>query len=166
MKKKVMLLSITTIFLCNLLLAVFALAQEIAPFDASGLVKLGDKIQYGIYTICKVGEGIYQISDHELHQPEARLGGTGSAMYLIVGEKKAMVIDLGNNYKDGAAGDNLKPRKYGAEEFRAVVYGLMGQLPIEAAVTHMHVDHDDMTGALMNRGVTLWASDKIEGAIQ
>lgn len=154
--KKIMLLAITTIFMCN-----FAFTQEVVPFKASLLVKLGDKIEYGIYTVCKIGEGIYQISDHDLHQPEARLGATGSAMYLICGEKKAMIIDLGNNYIDGNTGDNLKPRKFGAEEFRAIVYGLAGKLPIEAAVTHMHVDHDGMTGALMNRkDVTLWASDK------
>jgi len=147
--------------MCSFLLAGFAFGQEIAPFDASGLVKLGDKIQYGIYTICKIGDGIYQISDHELHQTEARLGATGSAIYLIRGKKKAMIVDLGNNYKDGYAGDNLKPREHGAKEFLAVVNGLTGNLPIEAATTHMHVDHDGMTGTLINRkGVTFWASDK------
>lgn len=156
-----MLRSIGTIFMCSFLLAGFAFAQEVAPFDASVLVKLGDKTQCGIYTVYKIGEGVYQLSDHELHQPDARMGGIGSAMYLIVGEKKAMIIDLGNDYIDGYAKDNLKARKYGAEEFRSVVNGLAGNLPIEAAVTHMHTDHDGMTGALMNRkGVTLWASDK------
>ena len=161
MSKKAMRRSITTIFLCSLLLVGVALAQEIAPIDASGLVTLGDNVQYGIYTVYKIGEGVYQISDHELHQTEARLGATGSAMYLVVGEKKAMIIDLGNNYVNGYARDNLKPRKHGAEEFLAVVYGLAGTLPIEAVPTHMHVDHDSMTAALMNRkGVTLWASDK------
>lgn len=161
MARKNMLRFITVFFLCSLLLVPFTLAQNVAPFNASGLVKLGDKTQYGIYTIYKIGEGIYQISDHELHQPDGLKGATGSAMYLIVGEKKAMIIDLGNDYIDGAAQDNLKPRKNAAEEFRAVVYGLAGKRPIEAAVTHMHLDHDGMTGALMNRsGVTLWASDK------
>ena len=69
------------------------------------------------------------------------------------------MIDLGNNYIDGYAKDVIAPRKNAAEELRAVVYGLAGKLPLEVAVTHMHPDHDGMTGAFINRKVTFWAAE-------
>ena len=113
---------------------------------------IGDTIRYGSYTIKKIGEGIYQIDDRS---PEKTTGGVD--MYLIRGEAKALLVDLGNNYIDGYAPDKRAPRPNAADEFRAVVYGLAGKLPLEAAITHMHPDHDGMTGALLNRNVTLWA---------
>ncbi len=36
-------------------------------------------------------------------------------MYLIRGTAKALLIDLGNNYIDGYAGDEIPPRKNAAE---------------------------------------------------
>jgi glyoxylase-like metal-dependent hydrolase (beta-lactamase superfamily II) len=140
--------------LCWLLPASVALAQESAPFSVSPLIKIGDTTRYGSYTIKKIGDGIYQLDDRS---PERTTGGVD--MYLICGKEKALMVDLGNNYIDGYAPDKRAPRKNAAEEFRAVVYGLVGKLPLEAAITHMHPDHDGMTGALMNRNVTFWASD-------
>jgi glyoxylase-like metal-dependent hydrolase (beta-lactamase superfamily II) len=141
------------LFVCTLLPAGLALAEGAAPFDASPLVTIGDTIRYGSYTIKKIGDGIYQINDRS---PERTTGGVD--MYLIRGETKALMVDLGNNYIDGYAPDKRAPRPNAAEEFRAVVYGLVGKLPLEAAITHMHPDHDGMTGALLNRNVTFWAS--------
>jgi glyoxylase-like metal-dependent hydrolase (beta-lactamase superfamily II) len=164
MARKVLLRATVVLFLCSCLLAVFTFAQEVAPFNASGLVKLGDKIRYGSYSIYEIGEGIYQINDNDAHQPDGLLGALGTDMYLICGEQKALMIDLGNNYIDGYTGDKLRPRKNAAEEFRAMVYGLAGKRPVEFAITHMHPDHDGMTGALINRGATLWVLDGEDGS--
>jgi glyoxylase-like metal-dependent hydrolase (beta-lactamase superfamily II) len=164
MARKVMLSAVAVLLLCSFLLATSAFAQEIAPFSAAGLVKLGDKIRYGSYSIFKIGEGIYQINDNEGHQPDGILGALGVDMYLVCGEKKALMIDLGNNYVGGYTGDNLRPRANAAEEFRAMVFGLAGKRPVEFAITHMHPDHDGMTGALSNRKVTLWVSEGEDGA--
>jgi glyoxylase-like metal-dependent hydrolase (beta-lactamase superfamily II) len=159
MVRRVIPRSLVALFLCGLLLTTFAFAQEIAPFSASQLVKLGDKVRYGSYTIHEIGEGSYQINDNEGHQADGVLGALGVDMYLICGQTKALMIDLGNNYIDGYAPDKLRPRKYAAEEFLAMVHGLVGKLPVEFAVTHMHPDHDGMTGALLNGHATLWVSD-------
>jgi glyoxylase-like metal-dependent hydrolase (beta-lactamase superfamily II) len=146
--------TMAALFLCSALAATSALADEAAPFDGSPLVKVGDTTRYGSYTVKKVGEGIYQLDDRS---PEKTTGGVD--MYVICGKEKALMVDLGNNYIDGYAPDKRAPRKNAAEEFRAVVYGLIGKLPLEAAITHMHPDHDGMTGALLNRHVTFWVSD-------
>jgi glyoxylase-like metal-dependent hydrolase (beta-lactamase superfamily II) len=58
----------------------------------------------------------------------------------------------------GYAPDLIAPRANAAAEFREIVFGLAGRLPVEAAVTHAHPDHDGMTGAFLNiaRKVTVW----------
>ncbi len=143
--------------LCSLLLTTSAFAQSAASFDASPLVKLGDNVKYGSYIIYKIGQGIYQINDPGVKT--AILGAFGTDMYLICGETKALMIDLGNNYIDGYAPDMIAPRKNAAEEFRTVVYGLVGKLPLEIAITHAHPDHDGMTSAFANKNVTLWMQE-------
>jgi glyoxylase-like metal-dependent hydrolase (beta-lactamase superfamily II) len=163
MTRKILLCAMAVLFLCSFWPATFTVAQNVAPLNASGLVKLGDKIRYGSYSIYKIGEGIYQINDNEGHQPDGILGALGVDMYLICGDNKALMIDLGNNYISGYAGDKLRPRANAAEEFRAMVYGLAGKRPVEFAITHMHPDHDGMTGALINRNATLWVSDGEDG---
>ncbi len=45
------------------------------------------------------------------------------------------------------------------KSFSRVIDGLAGKLPLEIAVTHMHPDHDGMTGAFLNRKVTFWAGE-------
>jgi glyoxylase-like metal-dependent hydrolase (beta-lactamase superfamily II) len=140
--------------LSSVLLAVPAPADEAAPFDPSPLAALGDTVRYGSYTVKRIGEGIFQLDDRS---PEKTTGGVD--MYLIRGGTKALLVDLGNNYIDGYAPDKRAPRPNAAEEFRAVVYGLVNGLPLEAAITHLHPDHDGMTAALLNRGVPLWVSE-------
>ena len=144
---------VASLFVCTALPATPALAEGAATFDASPLVAVGDTVRYGSYTVKKIGEGIYQLDDRS---PERTTGGVD--MYLIRGETRALMVDLGNNYIVGYAPDKRTPRANAAEEFRAVVYGLVGKLPLAAAITHMHPDHDGMTGALLNRNVPLWAS--------
>jgi glyoxylase-like metal-dependent hydrolase (beta-lactamase superfamily II) len=157
MAKNVRSRAMAVLVLCSVLVTASALAQSVAPFKASSLVKLGDNAKYGSYVIYKIGEGIYQLNDPG--DKATKGGGWGVDMYLICGTNKALMIDLGNNYIDGYEKDALPPRKNAAEELRAVVSGLAGKLPLEVAVTHMHPDHDGMTGAFLNSKVTFWAGE-------
>jgi len=70
-----------------------------------------------------------------------------------------MLFDLGNNYMAGYEKDVLKPRPNAAEEFRALVNGLIGRLPLEIAITHMHPDHDGMAGAFAGGKVPMWVGE-------
>jgi glyoxylase-like metal-dependent hydrolase (beta-lactamase superfamily II) len=138
-----------------LLLTAFAVGQTVPKFDASGLVQIGDKVKYGSYEMIKIGNGIYQIKDYG--DPKALAGGrVGTDMYMILGTTKALMVDLGNNYITGYKGDAIPPRNNAEAEFLAIVDGLRGSLPVEAAITHAHPDHDGMTMALANRKATIW----------
>ncbi len=137
------------------LAAACVFGQAAPAFNASGLVKLGDEVKYGSYSIIKIGDGIYQIADRG--DPKARAGGLiGVDMYLIRGTSKALLIDLGNNYIDGYPGDLIAPRKNAAKEFLAVLDGLRGKRPLEVAITHAHPDHDGMTRAFAGGKTVLW----------
>jgi glyoxylase-like metal-dependent hydrolase (beta-lactamase superfamily II) len=132
-----------------------AYAEAVPAFDASGLVKLGDGTKYGSYEVIKIGDGIYQLKDSG--DPRAVKGGLiGTDMYLVCGTTRALLIDLGNNYIDGYEGDKILPRKNAAEELRAVVDALKGSLPLEAAITHAHPDHDGMTRTFLDGKTVIW----------
>jgi glyoxylase-like metal-dependent hydrolase (beta-lactamase superfamily II) len=143
-------------FLFLFMLAAPCVAGQVAPaFNASGLVKIGDSVKYGSYEVMKIGDRIYQLKDGG--DPKAKGGGlVGVDMYLICGTSKALLIDLGNNYIDGYAGDEIPPRKNAGPELRAVVNGLIGKLPLEIAITHAHPDHDGMTGAFLDKKIVIW----------
>ena len=136
--------------------AICGYAESAPAFNAGSLVKVGDNVKYGSYVVYKVGEGIYKINDPGVTTGKG--GAWGVDMYLIRGTTKAMMVDLGNNYIDGYAPDVIAPRKNAADEFRTIVFALAGKLPLEAAITHEHPDHDGMTGAFLNisRKVALW----------
>ena len=144
-------------FACAVLFVTTASAQSVAAFDASKLVTPGDEVKYGSYLVRKIGDRAYQINDPG--DTSTRGGGWGVDMYLVCGTRKAMLFDLGNNYIAGYEKDALKPRPNAAEELRAVVNGLIGRLPLEIAITHMHPDHDGMAGAFAGGNVPLWAGE-------
>ncbi len=143
-------------FILTVLCSVYAVAQAVAPFNAAALAHDGDQVKYGSYLVIRVGDGIFKINDPGVTTGKG--GAWGVDMYMVKGKTKAMVIDLGNNYVDGYVPDVIAPRPHAAEEFRAVVFGLAGKLPVEAMITHEHPDHDGMTGALLNipQKVKLW----------
>ena len=149
--------TITLLFACAVSCATTAFAQPAGAFDASKLVKLGDEVKYGSYVVRKIGEGAYQINDPG--DQSTRGGGWGVDMYLVRGTGKALLIDLGNNYLAGYEKDAVKPRPNAAEELCAVVNRLIGRLPLEIAVTHMHPDHDGMAGAFAGGTVPMWAGE-------
>ena len=137
------------------MVATLSISQQVTPFNASTLIKPGDEVRYGSYLIQKIGDLVFQINDPG--DKSTKGGGWGVDMYLVCGTKKALMIDLGNNYITGYEKDLLKPRRNAAEELLSVIDGLAGTLPLEIAVTHMHPDHDGMTGAFINRKVSFWA---------
>jgi glyoxylase-like metal-dependent hydrolase (beta-lactamase superfamily II) len=141
----------------GMLLSTSAGAQSVAPFNASKLVNLGDEIKYGSYLVRKIGNAAYQLNDPG--DKATKGGGWGVDMYLVCGTQKAMLFDLGNNYIAGYEKDVVKPRPNAAEELRAVVNALIGKLPLEIGVTHMHPDHDGMTAAFLNRKVPIWVGE-------
>ncbi len=157
MRKNLMTHFIVILILSGLLLPCSAFAQNITPFDPSKLVNLGDEVKYGSYLIRKIGDKAFQINDPG--DKKTKGGGWGVDMYLVCGTKMALMIDLGNNYITGYEKDLVAPRKNAAEEFLSVIDGLAGKLPLEIAITHMHPDHDGMTGAFLNRKVTFWAGE-------
>ena len=148
------------IILVSILISGFACKQQAITtgFDPSKLKQLGDSVHYGSYFIYKIGADIYKINDPG--DPEAILGGLiGTDIYLICGESKALMIDLGNNYIDGYEKDLIKSRKNAKEEFLDVVNKLIGKRQLEVAVSHMHPDHSGMTNAFPGTGVPLWIGE-------
>jgi glyoxylase-like metal-dependent hydrolase (beta-lactamase superfamily II) len=148
------------IIMISILISGFSCTQQTitSGFDPSKLKQFGDSVHYGSYNIYKIGEGIYKINDPG--DPEAILGGLiGTDIYLICGENKALMIDLGNNYIDGFEKDLIKPRKNAQKEFLNVVNKLIGKRQLEVAVTHMHPDHSGMTKAFLGTGVPLWIGE-------
>jgi len=134
-----------------------AFSQQATSFKATSLVKPGEELKYGSYLIRKIGDNAYQINDPG--DKKTKGGGWGVDMYLVCGTKKALLIDLGNNYIAGYEKDALVPRKNAAKELLSVIDGLKGKVPLEIAVTHMHPDHDGMTEAFLNQEVTFWAGE-------
>ena len=149
--------TITLLFAGAVLSVTTAFAQPLVAFDASKLVKLGDEVKAGSYLVRKIGDGAYQINDPG--DTSTKGGGWGVDMYLVRGTRKAMLLDLGNNYMAGYEKDAVKPRPNAAEELRAVISGLIGRLPLEVAITHMHPDHDGMAGAFAGGKVPMWAGE-------
>jgi glyoxylase-like metal-dependent hydrolase (beta-lactamase superfamily II) len=148
------------ILMVSILISSFACTQQVITtgFDPSKLERLGDSLHYGSYFIYKIGKDIYKINDPG--DPDAILGGLiGTDIYLICGESKALMIDLGNNYIDGFEKDLIKPRRNAKEEFLVVVNKLIGKRQLEVAVTHMHPDHSGMTKAFLGTEVPLWIGE-------
>ena len=145
------------LFVCGPLLPARALAQGVDPFDASRLAKVGDTVRYGAYDILKIGDGIYQFDNRDIHPPIGTPGALGVDFYLISGSARALMVDSGNNYMDGNR--QVPRRRNAAEELRTAVKALTGNVPLELAVTHMHADHNGMTRAFLDSHVKYWAGE-------
>ncbi len=154
MIKNILLRIRSVAMLYSLLLTNSVYAQPEALFDAAPLVRPGDHVKYGSYVIYKIREGVYKINDPGVTTGKG--GAWGVDMYLICGDNKALMIDLGNNYMDGYEKDLIAPRKNAANALREVIYGLSGELPLEIAITHAHPDHDGMTAAFVDSQVDFW----------
>ena len=140
----------------SIIFSFYGCQKRVESFNAALLVKPGDEVNYGSYLIRKIGNNSYQLNDPG--DTNTKGGGWGVDMYMVCGESKAMLFDLGNNYIDGYEKDLIAPRKNAAEELREVVFSLAGDLPLEIAITHVGPDHDGMTAAFLNldKKVTVW----------
>ncbi|MCU0377765.1 MAG: MBL fold metallo-hydrolase [Bacteroidales bacterium] len=148
------------IMLFTMVISGFACTRTDVPsgFNPSRLKQLGDSIHFGSYIVYKIGDRVYKICDPGT--PGLKGGGlVGVDVYIICGKEKALMIDLGNNYIDGYAGDLITPRENAKEEFLEVVNGLIGNLPLDVGVTHMHPDHSGMTKAFLGSSVPLFIGE-------
>jgi hydroxyacylglutathione hydrolase len=101
----------------------------------------------GPYTVYVIGEGVYHIEDANSSRPAGlktdRDGkivdmNNSSDMYLVVGIKKALLIDLSNFIK----WDNRA-----VESLRSIISERAGNKELYIAITHKHGDHTGMLPA-------------------
>ncbi len=152
-------------FLCAMLLCglcVPAMGEAaLAAFDASPLAAPGDTLEYGPYTVEMLGEGIYHLEDGiAAYKPGYWLNADGSyaydaegnfmnncsEMYLVLGDAKALLIDLSNSIARDSA----------ATAVRNIVAGLAGKRTLEVAITHGHPDHVGMAKAFVDTDVPIY----------
>jgi hydroxyacylglutathione hydrolase len=101
----------------------------------------------GPYTVYVIGDGVYHIEDANSSRPAGlKTDGEGkivdmnnsSDMYLVVGMKKALLIDLSNFVKwDTTA----------VESLRSVISEKVGNKEFYITITHKHGDHTGMLPA-------------------
>lgn len=123
------------------ILAIFSLAS------CTG--KVAD-VEVGPYTVSVIEKNVYHIQDYNSSNPageafDAEGNKTHfnncSDMYLIVGKKEALLIDLSNNIRWA---DNA------AESLRQLVAERIGDKPLTITFTHNHGDHVGMMSAYVN----------------
>lgn len=104
-------------------------------------------VQKGPYTITEITKNVYHIEDANDSNPAGvTVGDDGqvinmnncSDMYLVVGNKKVLLIDLSNEIK----WDNTA-----VESLRSLVYERAGSKELLVTVTHKHGDHLGMLPA-------------------
>lgn len=115
----------------------------------------------GPYTVYVIGEGVYHIEDANSKRPaglktdkEGKVVGfnNSSDMYLIVGMKKALLIDLSNFVK----WDNTA-----IESLRSVVSERVGNKEFYITLTHKHGDHTGMLPAFKDDpNVKFWIPEE------
>ena len=107
------------------------------------------KVERGPYTLEVISDGIYQIQDFNSERGRGMYtnaqGQTAnnncSDMYLIVGNSKALLIDLSNNVQWA---DNA------AESLKSLVSEYARERELLVTVTHSHGDHLGMLHAFAN----------------
>ena len=105
------------------------------------------QVQKGPYTVKTLADSVYDIEDANDSNPAGMVTGDNgkvvhmnncSDMYLILGSRKALLIDLSNEIKwDGTAKESL----------RSIVFDLIKDRDLFIAITHKHADHLGMLPA-------------------
>ena len=127
----------------NSILPAFALALALT---ACGSAK---DVEVGPYTVSVIGQNVYHIQDYNTANPAGEeFDADGklthfnncSDIYLLVGEKEALMIDLSNpiDWADNAA-----------ESLRSLVAERAEGKPLTIAFTHEHGDHTGMLPAFV-----------------
>ena len=119
-------------------------------FLALALAACGPKdVEVGPYTLSVIEKNVYHVQDYNRANPAGEeFDADGqlthfnncSDIYLIVGEKEALVIDLSNpiDWADNAA-----------ESLRTLISERVGEKPVTVAFTHSHGDHTGMLPAMV-----------------
>ena len=106
-------------------------------------------VEVGPYTVSVIGKNVYHIQDYNSENPAGETFDADgklthfnncSDIYLIVGQKEALVIDLSNpvNWADNAA-----------ESLRSIVAERAAGKPVTITFTHNHGDHTGMLPAFV-----------------
>ena len=128
----------------HLILSAFALALSVAACGQN------QEVEVGPYTVSNIEENVWHIQDYNKSNPagesfDAKGNKTHfnncSDIYLLVGEKEALVIDLSNpvSWADNAA-----------ESLRSIVAERAAGKPVTIAFTHNHGDHTGMLPAFID----------------
>ncbi len=107
-------------------------------------------VEVGPYTVSVIGQNVYHIQDYNTANPAGEAfdaEGTlthfnnCSDIYLLVGEKEALIIDLSNpiQWADNAA-----------ESLQGLVAERIGDKPLTITFTHNHGDHTGMIHAFVD----------------
>ena len=116
---------------------------------ASCTGKVAD-VEVGPYTVSVIEKNVYHIQDYNSTNPAGEAFDADgnkthfnncSDMYLIVGKKEALLIDLSNNIRWA---DNA------VESLRQLVADRTEGKPLTITFTHNHGDHVGMMGAYVN----------------
>ena len=119
-------------------------------FLALALAACGPKdVEVGPYTVSVIEKNVYHVQDYNRANPAGEAFDADgqlthfnncSDIYLIVGEKEALVIDLSNpiDWADNAA-----------ESLRTLISERVGEKPVTVAFTHSHGDHTGMLPAMV-----------------
>ncbi|MBR6858732.1 MAG: MBL fold metallo-hydrolase [Bacteroidales bacterium] len=106
-------------------------------------------VEVGPYTVSVIGQNVYHIQDYNHENPAGEAFDADgklthfnncSDIYLVVGDKEALVIDLSNpvNWADNAA-----------ESLRSLVAERVAGKPVTITFTHNHGDHTGMLPAFL-----------------
>ena len=125
----------------------YILAVLVAISCAQNVVSDVEDVEVGPYTVSVIDENVYHIQDYNSEYPagvvldaEGNFVGFNncSDMYLLVGKKKALLIDLSNNIQWA---DNA------VESLWALVADRIGVKELIITFTHNHGDHIGMLHA-------------------
>lgn len=123
--------------------------EEIALFD----MQIGEKVERGMYTVERCENDIWHIEDYTQENPrgvwlddDGNFVGMNncSDMYVVLGENKAMLVDLSNPFPDNW------------EDIQGIFDELAGYLEQIIWITHCHGDHTGQFGAFSGSDASIY----------
>lgn len=142
-------------------IACLAFSCQSQPKEEQGYVQEGDE-EVGTYTVSVIDRNIYHLQDYTAAYPVGNIlndsgkvvaNNNPSDMYLLVGKKEALLIDLSNEIKWA---DNA------IESLQKVVSDRIGNLPLTITCTHSHGDHLGMLPAYKDNPDVKFVMPKVD----